>query len=69
MFSTLGGGLTAIDPLTSEIRWTIDDGECNCHALPYGADSPLNLLSDLDWKPELLPPNCPHRPNFFESYQ
>lgn len=25
VFSTLGGGLTAIDPLTSEIRWTIDD--------------------------------------------
>jgi len=26
VFSTLGGGLTAIDPVTSEIRWTIADG-------------------------------------------
>uniref|UniRef100_A0A1I8MIC3 Uncharacterized protein n=1 Tax=Musca domestica TaxID=7370 RepID=A0A1I8MIC3_MUSDO len=26
VFSTLGGGLTAIDPITSEIRWTIADG-------------------------------------------
>ncbi|XP_075146915.1 serine/threonine-protein kinase/endoribonuclease Ire1 [Haematobia irritans] len=25
VFSTLGGGLTAIDPITSEIRWTIAD--------------------------------------------
>ncbi|KAH8273177.1 hypothetical protein KR018_010982 [Drosophila ironensis] len=25
VFSTLGGGLTAIDPVTSEIRWTIAD--------------------------------------------
>lgn len=27
VFSTLGGGLTAVDPLTSEVRWSIDDGE------------------------------------------
>lgn len=26
VFSTLGGGLTAVDPITSEIRWSIDDG-------------------------------------------
>ena len=26
VFSTLGGGLTAIDPITSEIRWSIEDG-------------------------------------------
>lgn len=25
VFSTLGGGLTAIDPITSETRWSIDD--------------------------------------------
>lgn len=30
MFSTLGGGLTAIDPITSEVRWTIDDGMTMC---------------------------------------
>lgn len=27
VFSTLGGGLTAVDPITSEIRWIIDDGK------------------------------------------
>lgn len=27
VFSTLGGGLTAIDPITSEVRWKIEDGE------------------------------------------
>lgn len=27
VLSTLGGGLTAIDIYTNEIRWTIDDGE------------------------------------------
>lgn len=26
VFSTLGGGLTAIDPITSEVRWSIEDG-------------------------------------------
>lgn len=26
VFSTLGGGLTAVDPITSEVRWSIDDG-------------------------------------------
>lgn len=26
VFSTLGGGLTAIDPITKQIRWTIADG-------------------------------------------
>lgn len=27
VFSTLGGGLTAVDPTTSEIRWSIEDGK------------------------------------------
>lgn len=27
VFSTLGGGLTAIHPITSEIVWTIVDGQ------------------------------------------
>lgn len=26
VFSTLGGGLTAVDPITSEVRWSIEDG-------------------------------------------
>lgn len=32
VFSTLGGGLTAIDPITNEIRWSIADGlYCYAH--------------------------------------
>lgn len=27
VFSTLGGGLTAVDPITSEVKWRIEDGK------------------------------------------
>ncbi|XP_014088880.1 serine/threonine-protein kinase/endoribonuclease IRE1 [Bactrocera oleae] len=37
VFSTLGGGLTAIDPITSEIRWTIADDP------PVRADQEQNV--------------------------
>lgn len=33
VYSTLGGGLTAVDPITSEIRWSIEDGKYRLHIL------------------------------------
>uniref|UniRef100_W8C6D6 non-specific serine/threonine protein kinase n=1 Tax=Ceratitis capitata TaxID=7213 RepID=W8C6D6_CERCA len=57
VFSTLGGGLTAIDPITSEIRWTIaDDPPIRAHQdqnvaesqyLPDPRDGSIYQLSDM----------------------
>ncbi|XP_011185643.2 serine/threonine-protein kinase/endoribonuclease IRE1 [Zeugodacus cucurbitae] len=57
VFSTLGGGLTAIDPITSEIRWTIADDppiyadqEQNVEVpqyLPDPRDGSIYQLSDM----------------------
>ncbi|KAM7360850.1 serine/threonine-protein kinase/endoribonuclease Ire1 [Cochliomyia hominivorax] len=57
VFSTLGGGLTAIDPITSEIRWTIADDppvmseqQQNVHVpqyLPDPRDGSIYQLGDM----------------------
>ncbi|XP_068157925.1 serine/threonine-protein kinase/endoribonuclease IRE1 isoform X1 [Drosophila tropicalis] len=49
VFSTLGGGLTAIDPVTSEIRWTIaDDAPIKAEPQPQNVQVPYFLPDPRD---------------------
>uniref|UniRef100_U5ELH4 non-specific serine/threonine protein kinase n=1 Tax=Corethrella appendiculata TaxID=1370023 RepID=U5ELH4_9DIPT len=69
VFSTLGGGLTAIDPLTSEIRWSIDDEPTikvptsnefqKQQYLPDPRDGSLYLMNNIEGGLKKLPYTIP----------
>ncbi|XP_053692235.1 serine/threonine-protein kinase/endoribonuclease IRE1 [Sabethes cyaneus] len=68
VFSTLGGGLTAIDPLSGEIRWSIADepairvpslSEMNPHYLPDPRDGSLYTYRNPDGGLKKLPYTIP----------
>uniref|UniRef100_A0AAG5CTX8 non-specific serine/threonine protein kinase n=1 Tax=Anopheles atroparvus TaxID=41427 RepID=A0AAG5CTX8_ANOAO len=68
VFSTLGGGLTAIDPLTGETRWSIDDepairvptpSDMSAHYLPDPRDGSLYRMNGLEGGLKKLPYTIP----------
>lgn len=68
VFSTLGGGLTAIDPLSGEMRWSIDDepairvpslSEMNPHYLPDPRDGSLYTYRNSEGGLKKLPYTIP----------
>ena len=69
VFSTLGGGLTAIDPLTSETRWSFADepaikvpnpSECKApHYLPDPRDGSLYMMNGMEGGVKKLPYTIP----------
>ncbi|XP_055543489.1 serine/threonine-protein kinase/endoribonuclease IRE1 [Wyeomyia smithii] len=68
VFSTLGGGLTAIDPLSGEIRWSIADepairvpslSEMNPHYLPDPRDGSLYTYRNPEGGLKKLPYTIP----------
>ncbi|XP_062560540.1 serine/threonine-protein kinase/endoribonuclease IRE1 isoform X2 [Armigeres subalbatus] len=68
VFSTLGGGLTAIDPITGEIRWSIEDepairvpslSEMNPHYLPDPRDGSLYTYRNPEGGLKKLPYTIP----------
>uniref|UniRef100_A0A2M4A0B0 non-specific serine/threonine protein kinase n=1 Tax=Anopheles triannulatus TaxID=58253 RepID=A0A2M4A0B0_9DIPT len=68
VFSTLGGGLTAIDPLTGETRWSIADepairvpapSDMTAHYLPDPRDGSLYRMNGLEGGLKKLPYTIP----------
>uniref|UniRef100_A0A182QMN2 non-specific serine/threonine protein kinase n=1 Tax=Anopheles farauti TaxID=69004 RepID=A0A182QMN2_9DIPT len=68
VFSTLGGGLTAIDPLTGETRWSIADepairvptpSDTSAHYLPDPRDGSLYRMNGLEGGLKKLPYTIP----------
>ncbi|XP_053679518.1 serine/threonine-protein kinase/endoribonuclease IRE1 [Anopheles nili] len=68
VFSTLGGGLTAIDPLTGETRWSIADepairvpapSDMSAHYLPDPRDGSLYRMNGLEGGLKKLPYTIP----------
>uniref|UniRef100_A0A8D8B9X7 non-specific serine/threonine protein kinase n=1 Tax=Culex pipiens TaxID=7175 RepID=A0A8D8B9X7_CULPI len=68
VFSTLGGGLTAIDPMTGETRWSIADepairvpslSEMNPHYLPDPRDGSLYTIRNPEGGLKKLPYTIP----------
>ncbi|XP_052869264.1 serine/threonine-protein kinase/endoribonuclease IRE1 [Anopheles cruzii] len=68
VFSTLGGGLTAIEPLTGETRWSIDDeptirvpspSSMSAHYLPDPRDGSLYRMNGLEGGLKKLPYTIP----------
>ncbi|XP_049278175.1 serine/threonine-protein kinase/endoribonuclease IRE1 [Anopheles funestus] len=68
VFSTLGGGLTAIDPLTGETRWSIADepairvptpSDTTAHYLPDPRDGSLYRMNGLEGGLKKLPYTIP----------
>lgn len=68
VFSTLGGGLTAIDPMTGEVRWSIEDEPAirvpslsgmNTHYLPDPRDGSLYTYRNPEGGLKKLPYTIP----------